>query len=84
MLLMRKQLPIHKSNRSKKESFFIFDSPAPPAPIRATHCSSPSFLRRAVAGRTARLPDRFLKILWMLASILPAKIGSSFVQYLRP
>ena len=51
--------------------------PAPPAPFRAAHFS-PSTLRRAVAGRTARLHQRFAKILWKLAS-RTFKISPNFV-----
>ncbi len=57
--------------------------PAPPAPEpRAAHFSQP-FLRRAVAGRTARLQQRFSKILWKLASRF-LKISSNILVKGQP
>ena len=55
-------------NRPEKGGNLIVAFPAPPAPEpRAAHFS-PSPLRRAVAGRTARLHQRFTKFSWRLAS----------------
>ena len=70
MLTQIKQLVISKSSRPEKggDLSTLGWFPAPPAPEpRAAHFPQP-FLRRAVAGRTARLQQRFAKILWKLAS----------------
>jgi len=57
----------NKLNRPEKGGDLSVAFPAPPAPFRAAHFPQ-TFLRRAVAGRTARLQQRFSKILWKLAS----------------
>jgi len=67
----------YKPNRPENGEIFFVAFPAPPAPFRAAHFS-PSTLRRAVAGRTARLQQRFAKILWKLAS-RTFKISPNFV-----
>jgi len=67
MLLQRKQSVIQKPNRPEKGGNLSVAFPAPPAPFRAAHFVI-HLIRRAVAGRTARLPIRFAKILWKLAS----------------
>jgi len=53
----------HKSNRPEKGEIFPVAFPAPPAPFRAAHFVI-HLIRRAVAGRTARLPVRFTKRFW--------------------
>jgi len=57
---------------------------APPAPEpRAAHFS-PSFLMRAVAGRTARMHQRFAKFSWRLASMFLLEISSNFFIQAAP
>ena len=57
--------------------------PAPPAPFRAAHFS-PSSLRRAVAGRTARLHQRLPNFPWRLASMLLFEISPNFFVEAAP
>ncbi len=68
----------HKSNRPEKGEIFFVAFPAPPAPFRAAHFSAAP-LRRAVAGLTARLHQRFSKFSWRLASMLLLKVSSNFL-----
>ena len=56
---------------------------APPAPFRAAHLS-PSSLRRAVAGCTARLQQRFAIFSWRLASMFVLEISPNFVIKAAP
>ncbi len=72
----------NNSNRSKKGGDLRVAFPAPPAPFRAARFPQ-TFLRRAVAGRTAHLPIRFVKILWKLAS-RTSKISPNFVIEVQP
>ena len=74
-LISFKQL--EKTNRPEKVGDFSVAFPAPPAPFRAAHFGIRA-LRRAVAGRTARLHQRFAKFSWRLASMLVPEIGSNF------
>ena len=64
--------------------FFLFSFPAPPAPFRAAHFFLQTFLRRAVAGRTARLHQCFAKFSWRLASMILFEISSNFVIQAAP
>ena len=82
MILHRPQKK-KQSNRPEKGGDLSVAFPAPPAPFRAAHFS-PSALRRAVAGRTARLHQRFAKYSWRLASMFLFEICSNFVVEAAP
>jgi hypothetical protein len=71
-------------NRPEKGGDLSVAFPAPPAPEpRAAHFS-PSHLRRAVAGRTARLQQRFVKFSWRLASMLFLEVSPNFFVQAAP
>ena len=81
---MKKSPPSkNKVNRPEKCESLSVAFPAPPAPFRAAHFS-PSSLRRAVAGRTARLQQCFAKFSWRLASMLVLEISPNFVIQAAP